>query len=103
VSNLKPHVALPKPDIKERESLCPMYKVFVHNDPHTPMDFVAGVLVTVFKLEVEKALQVMMEAHKTEVALVKVETLEQAEFHIEQAHSLARGRKYPLSFSMEKA
>jgi ATP-dependent Clp protease adapter protein ClpS len=35
------------------------------------------------------------------VALVCVETLEQAEFHVDQAHSLARGAKHPLTLSYE--
>jgi ATP-dependent Clp protease adapter protein ClpS len=43
----------------------------------------------------------MLEAHHTGVALVCVEPLEQAEFHVDRAHALARGAKYPLTFTYE--
>jgi len=90
-------------DTKTSESLAPRYKVLVHNDDITPFGFVIGVLVQIFKLSTIRAFQVTLEAHRGGVALVVVEAREHAEFHIEQAHSLARGRNYPLNFSMEPA
>jgi len=90
-------------DTKTNESLAPRYKVLVHNDDITPFGFVIGVLIQIFKLSTIRAFQVTLEAHRGGVALVVVEAREHAEFHIEQAHSLARGRNYPLNFSMEPA
>ena len=86
---------------KADEQLAPRYKVLIHNDDITPFGFVIGVLVQIFKLSTIRAFQVTLEAHRGGVALVVVEAREHAEFHIEQAHSLARGRNYPLNFSME--
>ena len=47
------------------------------------------------------ALAHLLEAHRTGVALVAVLGWEQAEHRVGQAHSLARTRKYPLTFTIE--
>lgn len=97
----------PKPaldeDIREERSLAPQYRVLLHNDSVTPFDFVARALIQVFKLPPLRALAITLEAHRKDVALIVVEPREHAEFHIEQTHSLARGRKYPLTLTMEPA
>ena len=88
--------------VVEREtSLTPLWRVLIHNDDVTPMGLVTEVLQRTFKLTFMAASKVMIEAHFKGIALVVVETREQAEFHIEQAHSIARGQGFPLSFSME--
>lgn len=97
----KPMVA--EPVTESETSLCPQYKVLLHNDPITPMDVVMFVLMTVFRLETEKAYKIMMEAHESEVALIVIEPFERAEFHVEQVQSLARGRGFPLTCSIEPA
>jgi ATP-dependent Clp protease adaptor protein ClpS len=81
--------------------LSPLYRVLIHNDDITPMDFVMQVLMEVFRLEAPRAYAVMMEAHETAVALVVVEALEKAEFHVDQSRSLSRARHFPLTFSIE--
>lgn len=83
------------------ERLCPMYRVLIHNDDITPMDFVVGILLDIFKKELQPAVQIMYEAHTNGLALVTVLPLEQAEHRIEQAHALARPRKFPLTFTCE--
>ncbi|MBI2192868.1 MAG: ATP-dependent Clp protease adaptor ClpS [Planctomycetes bacterium] len=81
--------------------LTPRYRVLVHNDDVTPMDYVVRVLRSIFGLEPTHAEQVMLEAHHTGVALVAVLPIELAEFRMDQAHSLARTARYPLRFSCE--
>ena len=81
--------------------LAPLYRVLIHNDDVTPMDFVVEVLRTVFHLALPKAVEVMLAAHQTGVALVAVLPLEQAELRVDQAHSLARAAKYPLTLTYE--
>src|SRR6185295_11230830 len=56
--------------------LAPLYRVLIHNDDVTPMDFVIFILVDIFKLEAGRAVDVMMEAHTTGVAHVITEPLE---------------------------
>ena len=77
------------------------YRVIVHNDEVTPMDFVVRVLTGVFRLGVEHAIEVMLEAHRADCALVRAFGLEEAEFRVQQSHNLARSRKYPLTFTIE--
>lgn len=65
----------------------PQYKVLLHNDDVNDMLHVVLTLVKVFNFKVEKAIQIMTEAHMSSVALCKVEPLEHAEFHQEQLQS----------------
>ena len=89
------------PDVEEKSRLSPMWRVLIHNDDVPPMDFVVDVLVRIFAREPPRAVEIMFEAHHTGVAHVVTEPLERAEFHIEQARSLARGRGHPLTFTCE--
>ena len=95
-----PKTEAPKTDPKTR--LCPMYRVLVHNDEVTTVGFVVMVLKQIFSLPQAKAVEVMVEADKTGVALVTVEPLERAEFHVEQCKSLSSAAKYPLTFTYEE-
>ena len=90
-----------EPVTETTPKLSPLYRVLIHNDDVTPMDFVVRVLVEVFRLDAARAIEVMMEAHTKGVAHVVTEPLEQAEFHVDQTRSLARARHYPLTFSIE--
>jgi ATP-dependent Clp protease adaptor protein ClpS len=69
--------------------LLPLYKVLLHNDDVNTTDHVVGALLEVFAFEVEEAVNIMLEAHKTGVALCKVEQKENAEFHQEQLQALS--------------
>lgn len=92
---------IPSTETVEETKLYPRYKVFVHNDDVTPMQLVVDVLEGIFGLRGRRSVEVMVEAHNTGVAFVIALTLEQAEFRVEQAHSLARGQGYPLTFTYE--
>lgn len=83
--------------------LAPRYKVLLHNDNDTPAEFVMTVISEVFQKDTAESYEIMMEAHRHNVALVAILGFEQAEFRTDQAHSLARGRGYPLTFSVEPA
>lgn len=79
----------------------PRYRVLVHNDDVTPMDYVIEILRTVFYRQPVAAARIMLEAHKRQLALVDLLPLEQAEFRVDRAHSLARAQKFPLTFTYE--
>ena len=81
--------------------LVPRYKVLVHDDNITHFQFVVWVICYVWRKFPQDALQITLEAHAKRVALVAVEPFERAEFHVDQAHSLARARKFPLKFTLE--
>ncbi len=77
------------------------YKVIMHNDNKTPMEFVTMVLMRFFQKEQQEAERLMMEIHETGVGLAGVYTFEGAEFRVDQAHSAARTHGYPLTCTME--
>jgi ATP-dependent Clp protease adaptor protein ClpS len=89
------------PRTDEKSRLAPRYRVLIHNDDITTKKFVDRVLRSVFLLEETRAIQTMLEAHHAGVALVDVLPLEVAEFRVDQAHSMARTAKYPLTFTIE--
>jgi ATP-dependent Clp protease adaptor protein ClpS len=65
----------------------PPYRVLLHNDPITEMGFVITSIVELTPLNHERAVQVMLEAHNTGLALVLVTHKERAELYQEQFHS----------------
>ena len=81
--------------------LSPLYRVLIHNDDVTPMDFVVDILAEIFRLPTDRAVDVMMEAHSKGLAHVVTEPLERAEFHVDQCRSLSRARLFPLTFTIE--
>jgi ATP-dependent Clp protease adaptor protein ClpS len=94
-------VTNPRIERKARLRRVPLYRVLLHNDDLTPMDFVIEVLRSVFARPLASASRIMHEAHAKGVALVEVVPFERAELHVDQARSLARAREFPLSFSIE--
>ncbi len=79
-----------------------MYKVIIHNDDYTPMDFVVDVLVEIFRKNSAEATQLMLRIHKKGKAVGGVYTFEIAETKVQQVHSLAEQSEYPLRASMEE-
>ena len=79
----------------------PLYRVLIHNDDVTPMDFVTHILVTIFFLGYPKAVEIMLGAHRTGLAVVQFLPKTEAEKRINKAHFAAGLEGYPLHFSME--
>jgi len=77
------------------------YRVIIENDDVTPMDFVVMVLLTVFELDFESAMHVMLDAHQKGRALVRTLPFEEAQQRVYAAQSIARASGYPLSFYLE--
>ena len=93
------------PDIEIIEitetDLEPLYRVIIHNDTVTPMDFVVNVLKTIFYLSNPKAAEIMLSAHFYGTAYVQTLPKSEAETRINRAHSAAGSEGYPLHFSLE--
>jgi ATP-dependent Clp protease adaptor protein ClpS len=77
------------------------YRILIHNDEVTTTAFVVRLLLQVFRKDPREAVEIMLTAHRSGTALVAVMPLEVAELRIDQAHSMARTAKYPLTFSCE--
>jgi len=79
----------------------PLFRILIHNDKVTPMDFVVHVLVTIFALPRPNAEHVMYSAHLTGTAYVQTLPAPEARLRINKARFAASLKSYPLRFSME--
>ena len=80
-----------------------MYKVLLHNDDYTTMEFVVYVLQGVFHHSETEATQIMLHVHRKGVGVAGVYTREVAETRIAQVHELAHTHEFPLRCSMDEA
>lgn len=94
---------LPEIEILEESetALEPLYKVLIHNDNVTPMDFVVHILKTIFFLGVDRASEIMLTAHVNGNAYVQTLAKSEAEKRIDKAHVESNNAGYPLKFSTE--
>lgn len=81
----------------------PLYKVVVHNDDFTPMEFVVDVLMTYFSLNREQSVQVMLTVHTRGKAVAGTFTAQIAETKVAMVNDHARAHQHPLLCTMEKA
>src|SRR4028119_1652423 len=79
----------------------PLYKVLLHNDDFTTMEFVVYVLRTVFHKDEMEAFTIMMKVHQAGVGIAGVYTYEIAQMKAEKAMDLARTNEYPLLCTIE--
>jgi len=84
-----------------KTELEPLYRVIIHNDDVTPMDFVVNVLTSIFVLSPPDAVDVMLEAHYMGVGYVQTLPKTEAEKRINKAHFASGLEGYPLHFSLE--
>lgn len=78
-----------------------MYRVILHNDDFSPMDFVVRLLQTVFRKSEGEATAVMLQVHHEGAGVAGVFTHEIAETKVAQVHMLARQADCPLMASLE--
>ncbi|GAB2794830.1 ATP-dependent Clp protease adapter ClpS [Halomonas shantousis] len=81
----------------------PMYKVVLHNDDFTPMEFVVEVLQTFFAMESEKAVQIMLAVHTQGKATCGIFTRDIAETKCHQVNQYARECQHPLLCDIDRA
>lgn len=96
-----PSVAQAEP--KTETTLSPLYRIVIHNDDATPMDYVVRILQEEFERKPPDARRIMWLAHETGSAEVMTCGREEAERRIGRAHSRARAAGYPLTFTAEPA
>jgi ATP-dependent Clp protease adaptor protein ClpS len=94
-----------KPDEETLDEVRPprRFRVLLHNDDYTTMDFVVEVLVSIFRMPPTEAARTMLEVHHKGVGVAGVMSREEAETRIERVHELARQRGFPLECTWEEA
>ncbi len=78
------------------------FKVLLHNDDYTTMDFVVRILRTVFKKSPDEATRIMFTVHEDGVGVCGIYPAELAEIKVSMVHTLARREGFPLRSSMEE-
>ena len=78
------------------------WKVIMVNDDSTPMDFVVGLLVEIFKHTSETAQKVMLQIHNEGSGVAGVYTFEIAEAKSVEATTIARSNGFPLQIKIEE-
>ena len=78
-----------------------MFKVLLHNDNYTSMDFVVMVLVGVFRKPESQAVQIMMDVHRKGIGVAGVYQRDIAETKVNRVSQLAKEAKFPLLCTME--
>ena len=81
----------------------PLYKVLLHNDDYTTMEFVVFVLQSVFNHDETRATEIMLHVHRHGIGVAGVYPYEIAETRVSQVHELAQQHEFPLRCSLEEA
>lgn len=80
----------------------PHYRVILHNDDYTTMDFVVEILCTVFRKSQEEAILIMLSVHEKGRCECGVYPAEVAETKVSIVHGKARAAGFPLRCSLEE-
>jgi ATP-dependent Clp protease adaptor protein ClpS len=80
----------------------PLYKVILHNDDFTTMEFVVYILRTVFHRSDAEAVVIMLKVHNEGVGVAGVYTYEIAQMKSEKAMNISRAHEYPLLCTVEE-
>jgi ATP-dependent Clp protease adaptor protein ClpS len=78
------------------------FKVILHNDDFTTMEFVVFVLQYVFSRSDAEAFTIMLKVHNEGLGIAGIYPYEIAQMKSEKAMNLAKAREYPLLCTVEE-
>ena len=79
-----------------------IFKVLLHNDDYTSMDFVVDVLTRIFHKTQAQAEQIMLQIHEKNKAVCGIYSFEIAQTKAEQVKQLAKENEFPLLATIEE-
>ena len=79
-----------------------LFKVILHNDDFTTMEFVVFVLEYVFSRSEAEAFTIMLKVHNEGIGVAGIYPYEIANMKCQKAINLARAREYPLLCTVEE-
>jgi ATP-dependent Clp protease adaptor protein ClpS len=95
----------PDHELEERAELRPprLYRVVLHNDHYTTMEFVVDVLVGVFHKPAREAQRIMLDVHRRGSGVCGVYSYDVARTKVARVLALAREHEFPLKCTYEEA
>lgn len=88
--------------VKEKTEPPALYKVILHNDDYTPMEFVVYILKNSFDKNEASANEIMLQVHHNGFGIAGLYSLQIAESKVGKVKKLAKQYEYPLRLSIEK-
>jgi ATP-dependent Clp protease adaptor protein ClpS len=79
-----------------------MFKVLLHNDDYTSMDFVVDVLTSIFQKSYAEAEKIMLHIHETGKAVCGIYSFEIAQTKAHQVKQKAKQNEFPLLATIEE-
>ncbi|MFT7823959.1 MAG: ATP-dependent Clp protease adaptor ClpS [Sulfurimonas sp.] len=79
-----------------------MFKVLLHNDDYTSMDFVVDVLMNIFHKNAAEAEKIMIQIHEKGIGVCGVYSYEIAQTKAEQVRQKAKQSEFPLLATIEE-
>ena len=79
------------------------YKVVMHNDDFTTMEFVVNILMTVFKKDINTSNKIMMDVHKLGRGIVGIYPDDMATTKVALALCMAKEEGFPFNITIEEA
>ena len=79
-----------------------LFKVLLHNDDFTTMEFVVFVLQYVFNRDEPEAFTIMLKVHNEGLGVAGIYPYEIANMKARKAMNLAKAREYPLLCTVEE-
>lgn len=79
-----------------------MFKVLLHNDDYTSMDFVVDVLMSIFHKSMMEAEKIMIQIHEKGMGVCGVYSFEIAQTKAEQVRQKAKQNEFPLLATIEE-
>lgn len=87
--------------VKKKFKRPPLYKVLLHNDDYTTMEFVIFILQSVFGKTEDEATAIMLTVHKQGHGVCGVYTYEIAETKAQKVTEFAKEEDHPLLCTVE--
>lgn len=87
---------------KTRAAKPKLWKVILHDDDYTTMEFVIHVLEAVFNKTPQEAADLMLQVHHRGMCVAGVYTYEIAETKVSAVEQMARAAEFPFLCTMEQ-
>ncbi len=102
VAGLGSSEALVLPGVRTEVRPPALYKVLLHNDDFTPMDFVVEILESIFHKANTLATQIMLDVHQKGLGVCGIYPYEVAETKVTLVIERAKKQEYPLKCTLEE-